>query len=369
MNQKLSLIFRPLVVISAIKVALVVGPIIVLVNQWDLLVEGNIDWVKCFLSFVIPYSVSTASFLMAQSGYEHTDKESVDAIHSLGRIGEIIADLERLGEKVFNNATTVNSRSKDRSAYAEEVLAKTQTNAEASQSISCQVEESPKQLATIADTFNETNQHIKEHLIEMEKNIRSTDSVLEVFEDFSKEFEKISNMTSSIRSISDQTNLLALNAAIEAARAGEQGRGFAVVADEVKVLAKQSGDTAEQITKMMKDISDSMVSLINQVKALGETIRNDGDKESQDDIGVKAEGVNAAIEETKMTALNVAQQAQQQSQSMQDILSHVSEMAESTKDTIKGSAANMEVGKEMISAAQDAKYQLVEIKKLLSNVQ
>jgi len=114
--------------------------------------------------------------------------------------------------------------------------------------------------------------HMESSIAATQRVETAVDNSAAVIQELSSATDRINEITNTIREIADQTNLLALNAAIEAARAGEQGRGFAVVADEVRKLAERTSASTSDITSMVESIRgktssavDSMARVHNEV--------------------------------------------------------------------------------------------------------
>jgi methyl-accepting chemotaxis protein len=113
-----------------------------------------------------------------------------------------------------------------------------------------------------AEVVQKTVQVMNELSVQMEQAAQEISAL-------DKQSQLIASIVQSISSIADQTNLLALNAAIEAARAGEQGRGFAVVADEVRLLASRTSKATEEIVDVVQqnqNLTQSTVAVIEQGK-------------------------------------------------------------------------------------------------------
>jgi twitching motility protein PilJ len=170
------------------------------------------------------------------------------------------------------------------------------------------------------------------------------DTIREQIQDTSKRIKRlgessqeIGDIVSLINDIADQTNILALNAAIQASMAGDAGRGFAVVADEVQRLAERSGAATKQIEALVKTIqSDTNEAVISMEQTTAEVVR--GARLAQD-AGVALEEIESVSANLAELIQNISNAAKQQAASAAHISNTMNVIQEITSQTSAGTTA------------------------------
>jgi methyl-accepting chemotaxis protein len=270
----------------------------------------------------------------------------------LDKLQKILSQVAGNTENLASASEKISRTSREQAQGAETQGSQTLQVATAMQEMAAtvqQVSENSSQAATTsqkaAEVARQGGDVVKETLARMHAIAKSVEQTSKKVHDLGERSDQIGQIISVISDIADQTNLLALNAAIEAARAGEQGRGFAVVADEVRKLAERTAEATHRITEMIRTIQtetkdavaameennaevekgvkstalagDSLAIIIQMSENVRSMVTNIATASAQQ--SATTESINSNIDQiAKITAVNAAG-AQQTSQALEDL--------------------------------------------------
>ena len=263
--------------------------------------------------------------------------DKVLAIASSTRAG--IEDQQNQIEQVATAVTEMSSTAQEVARSAESAAEATQKASEETQSSQKVMESSIASISTLADEINQARDVIK--------NLAS-------------ESERIGAASKTIQEIAEQTNLLALNAAIEAARAGEQGRGFAVVADEVRALAARTEETTTDIQNVTNRLNASMQQAVGVMESSQGSAMRVVEQSQQTEASLRS--IMEHVRTINSMNAQVATAAEEQSKVANEISSNIVVINEVSDHTVEEASATSSAAEELAEQAEQLRKIVNEFK-------
>jgi methyl-accepting chemotaxis protein len=264
----------------------------------------------------------------------HVIKTADHVVNTANNMSASTTQLSSSAIEVSGTVEEISRGSHDQSLKTEEVSRTMQHMTQSIQDVACNSQnaasharESNERMTSLGKTSNE----LLSMMDGIKEAVSGSASVINNLEEKSKRIGEIVNL---ITNIADQTNLLALNAAIEAARAGEHGRGFAVVADEVRKLAENSGNAAKQIADLIGEIQEGTHNAVTSMQQ-GSAEVDTGASALNEAVDVVEKVVDAGTLIANMVQ-DIAAASQEQSASIEEVTSSIEEVSAISEESAAG---------------------------------
>jgi methyl-accepting chemotaxis protein len=278
---------------------------------------------------------------------EQVEKDRLVADQKKKDMQKLANDFE---SSVKGVVATVSTAATEMQSNAESMAAIAEQSSRQSTAVAAATEEASTNVHTVASAAEELNSSIGEinrQIVDSVKVaaacVKEAESTGEVMHGLNKSAEDIGNVVKLIDDIAGQVNLLALNATIEAARAGEAGRGFAVVATEVKNLANQTSNAAQNITKQITDVQNQTKRAVEAIGGITNTIKR---------VNEISTAIASAVEEQGAATREISRNVEQASQGTDEVSKNITGVTQAAVETGKASGQVLDAASQLSKEAE-----------------